>query len=49
MNNLGNIASLQKKYTEALAWYKKALELEPDNKTALKNLNRLQADLDSAE
>ena len=30
MNNLGNIASLQKKYTEALAWYKKALGLLKD-------------------
>ena len=45
MNNLGNIAALQKKYEEALSWYKKALELEPDNRTAQSGLNRIQSEL----
>lgn len=45
MNNLGNIAALQKKYEEALSWYKKALELEPDNRTANAGLNRIQSEL----
>ena len=45
MNNLGNIAALQKKYEEALSWYKKALEVEPDNRTAQSGLNRIQSEL----
>lgn len=47
MNNLGNIASLQKKFAEAKYWYEKALELDPGNKTALKNLNRIQSELEN--
>ena len=43
MNNLGNIAALQKKYEEALSWYKKALEIEPENRTAKSGLNRIQS------
>ena len=49
MNNLGNIASLQKKYDEAMQWYKKALELDPQNATALSNLSRIQSDLQNEE
>lgn len=45
MNNLGNIAALQKKYEEALSWYKKALEIEPENRTAQAGLNRIQSEL----
>ena len=45
MNNLGNIASLQKKYDEAMSWYKKVLEIDPENKTAQSNLNRIQSEL----
>ena len=45
MNNLGNIAALQKKYEEALSWYKKALEIEPENRTANAGLNRIQSEL----
>ena len=45
MNNLGNIAALQKKYEEALSWYKKALEVEPENRTAQAGLNRIQSEL----
>ncbi len=45
MNNLGNIASLQKKYDEAMSWYKKVLELDPENATAKSNLARIQSDL----
>jgi tetratricopeptide (TPR) repeat protein len=33
------------KYEEALSWYKKALELEPDNRTAQSGLNRIQSEL----
>jgi len=47
MNNLGNIASLQEKYEEAMEWYKKVLELDPDNTTAATNLNRIQSDLEN--
>jgi len=46
MNNLGNICSLQKKYEEALAWYQKTLELDPQNKTALKGLVRMQSEIE---
>lgn len=41
MNNLGNIMSLQKKYQEALSWYRKVLEIDPKNKTATKGENRM--------
>ena len=46
MNNLGNIASLQKNYQEALVWYKKVLELDPENATAKANLNRIESELE---
>ncbi len=46
LNNLGNIASLQKKYEEAMSWYKKALELDPENVTAKTNLSRIQSELE---
>lgn len=45
MNNLGNICSLQKKYEEALRWYEKTLEIDPQNKTALKGVVRMQGEL----
>ena len=45
MNNLGNIASLQKKYDEAMSWYKKVLEVDPENNAARVNLNRIQSEL----
>lgn len=45
MNNLGNIYSLQKKYQEALAWYRKTLEIDPKNKTALKGETRMLNEL----
>jgi len=45
MNNLGNICSLQKKYEEALKWYEKTLEIDPQNKTALKGVVRMQGEL----
>lgn len=47
MNNLGNIASLQKNYQEALVWYKKVLELDPENATAKANLNRIESELEN--
>ena len=46
MNNLGNIASMQKNYDEAVSWYKKVLELDPENATAISNLNRIQSELE---
>ena len=46
MNNLGNIASLQKNYKEALEWYKKVLEIDPENATARANLNRIESELE---
>ncbi len=46
MNNLGNIASLQKKYQEAKYWYELALQNDPDNATAKKNLNRIASELE---
>ncbi|MCQ2572987.1 MAG: tetratricopeptide repeat protein [Treponema sp.] len=46
MNNLGNICSLQKKYEEALAWYEKTLELDPENKTALKGVARMKSEIE---
>lgn len=45
MNNLGNICSIQKRYQEAKKWYEKALELEPENATAAKGLNRVLGEL----
>ena len=46
MNNLGNIASLQKNLDEAVMWYKKVLELDPENATARANLNRIESELE---
>lgn len=46
MNNLGNIASLQKKYNDAKYWYEKALEVDPDNASAKKNLERIISELE---
>lgn len=46
MVNLGNIASLQKKYVEAKQWFEKVLEIAPDNKTAKKNLESILRELD---
>lgn len=46
MNNLGNICTLQKKYKEAQKWYKKVLEIDPENATAIKNLARIESDLE---
>jgi TPR repeat protein len=47
MNNLGNLASMQKKYEEAAAWYRKVLELEPENQSAKANLNRVMSELEN--
>lgn len=46
MNNLGNICSLQKKYAEAKSWYEKVLAIDPENNTALRNLNRIVTELE---
>ena len=47
MNNLGNLASMQKNYEEAVSWYKKVLELEPENESAKSNLNRVMSELEN--
>jgi len=46
MNNLGNICSLQKKFADALAWYEKTLEIDPENKTALKGVARMKSEIE---
>lgn len=46
MNNLGNICSLQKKFLEAKKWYDMALQHDPENKTARKNLERIESELE---
>ena len=46
MTNLGNIASTQKRYLDAKKWFEKALELEPGNKSAKKNLNRVMGEIE---
>jgi tetratricopeptide (TPR) repeat protein len=45
MVNIGNIYLLDKNYTEALKWFKKALEIQPDNKGAKIGLDRVQTEL----
>lgn len=46
MNNLGNIASLRKKYLEAKKWYEKVLAVDPNNATARKNLSRVEGEIE---
>ena len=46
MNNLGNIATVQRRFEDAKLWYERALQLEPNNKTALKGLNRVLGQLE---
>ena len=46
MNNHGNIASLQDNLDEAVKWYRKVLELDPENATARSNLNRIESELE---
>ena len=46
MNNLGNIASLQNNLDEAVKWYRKVLELDPENTTAKANLRRIESELE---
>ncbi len=46
MNNLGNILSLQKKYSKAKEWYTKVLAIEPDNETARRNLEIIETELE---
>lgn len=45
MVNLGNISTLQKDFKTAGAWFKKALEIQPDNKTAKNGLDRVELEL----
>jgi tetratricopeptide (TPR) repeat protein len=47
MNNLGNLCTLQNDYNGALEWYKKVLELDPENATAKRNLERIAAELEN--
>ena len=46
MNNLGNIASLQKRYAEAKQWYERVLAVDPNNATAKRNLTRIESELE---
>ncbi|MBP5358251.1 MAG: tetratricopeptide repeat protein [Treponema sp.] len=46
MNNLGNIAVIQRRFEEAKLWYERALSLEPKNSTALRGLNRVLGQLE---
>lgn len=46
MNNLGNIYSLQKQYVAAKKWYEAALASDPQNATALKNLEKIATELE---
>ena len=47
MNNLGNICTILNDYKAALGWYKKVIELDPTNATALRNLERIAAELEN--
>ena len=47
MNNLGNIYSLQKDYKGAMKWYQQVLEIDPENSTALRNLEKIAAELEN--
>ncbi len=46
MNNLGNILSLLKDYQKAKEWYEKVLEIDPNNATATKNLEKIITELE---
>ena len=46
MNNLGNIAQLQKNFIEAKKWYEKALSVDPNNAGARKNLERVMGEIE---
>ena len=47
MNNLGNICSLLNDNQAAMEWYKKVIELDPNNATALRNIEKMTAELDN--
>ena len=47
MNNLGNIYSLQKDYKGAMKLYQQVLEIDPENSTALRNLEKIAAELEN--
>lgn len=47
MNNLGNLCSLQKDYKTAMSWYKKVIELDPENETAKRNLEKIASELEN--
>ena len=47
MNNLGNLCSLQKDYKAAMNWYKKVIELDPENETAKRNLEKIASELEN--
>lgn len=46
MVNLGNIAVLEKDFKTALQWFSKALELQPDNRSAQNGLERAKTELE---
>ncbi len=46
MVNLGNIASIQKRFDDAKMWFEKVLSINPNNKAARTNLDRIQREFD---
>ncbi len=46
MINLGNIASIQKRFEDAKMWFEKVLSINPNNNTARTNLERIQREFD---
>ena len=47
MNNLGNLCTIQQDYEAAMGWYKKVLELDPNNGTAIRNLEKIISELEN--
>ena len=44
--NMGNIYSLDRNFIEAKKWFQRAVSKRPDNKTAIKALDRVNAELE---
>ena len=46
MNNLGNVYIIEKNYSAAELQFKRVLEVEPKNKTALSGMENIRSVLD---
>jgi cytochrome c-type biogenesis protein CcmH/NrfG len=44
MVNLGNLAMLENDFDTAESWYRRVLQLDPDNRAAENGLNRIAVD-----